>query len=408
MEVPINRRSCLRTIAASLTAPSLSVLARPAPTFANGKTGGTLRSTPSVTFQGGQFVDGSGRPVFVLGANYEGPADRAWRMWEDNLFDPDLISRDMAHANAANLSVLRIFVRGSLAADLWAGRWAKLDQVLDLADRHDLKLIITLADYPEKRLASVVQLDVALASRYRSRPTILAYDLKNEPHFGNLAHTEYPPGVYVPLQTIAYVRILTAYIQFFQQGLAWAAARHATIVHYFQSPESAAWTPLKNALDQTFGAWLKPQLDGIRAVDPGRPLTVGQADPVIASLSVNDWLDFRTLHCYPPATDAGVASCLALFDAVRATVPNRPLILEEFGISNADADEQRSAALEVAIVRGVCAHGGVGACKWMLNDFPKGFNARQDAFGMYRGDGTAKPVVAAFDALGVLHPTWSP
>jgi hypothetical protein len=59
-------------------------------------------------------------------------------------------------------------------------------------------------------------------------------------------------------------------------------------------------------------------------------------------------------------------------------------------------------------VRGFRDRGGAGAFKWMLNDFPQGFNERENAFGMYRGDGTAKPVVAAFKELGTLRPVAAP
>jgi hypothetical protein len=38
----------------------------------------------------------------------------------------------------------------------------------------------------------------------------------------------------------------------------------------------------------------------------------------------------------------------------------------------------------------------------MLNDFPDGFNARENAFGMFRGDGSAKPIVATFRELTEL------
>src|SRR5688572_14776910 len=32
-----------------------------------------------------------GNPFFMIGANYEGPTDRAWLMWEDDKFDIGLI-----------------------------------------------------------------------------------------------------------------------------------------------------------------------------------------------------------------------------------------------------------------------------------------------------------------------------
>src|SRR5205809_5798778 len=121
-------------------------------------------------------------------------------MWDDGHFDSNLIRQDFERARGAGVSVLRIFVQQSLANDIRAGRWAKLDEVLTVADRAQLKVILTFADYPEIRVANLVQVDGAVTSRYRGRPTILAYDLKNEPHFGDLALAEYPPSTYVALQ----------------------------------------------------------------------------------------------------------------------------------------------------------------------------------------------------------------
>src|SRR5947207_12717670 len=81
------------------------------------------------------FLDTTGRPAFLTGANYEGPADRAWQMWTDTSFDSQLIEQDFARARAAHLSLLRIFVQPPLADDVRAKRFKKLDRVLDLADR---------------------------------------------------------------------------------------------------------------------------------------------------------------------------------------------------------------------------------------------------------------------------------
>ena len=153
-----------------------------------------------VGVRGERFVDASGQEVFLLGANYEGPADRAWQMWDEGRFDSNLIRQDFERARAAGISVLRVFLQQSLANDIREGRWTKIDGVLNLADRTGLRLIFTFADYSEGRLSNLTAVDKAVASRYRGRQTILAYDLKNEPRFGDLALSEYPNGVYVGLQ----------------------------------------------------------------------------------------------------------------------------------------------------------------------------------------------------------------
>jgi hypothetical protein len=393
---------------------------------------------PAGAVRGERFVDAAGQPLFVLGANYAGPADRAWRMWDDGRFDPALIAADLDRARCAGLSVLRVFVRRSLADDVRAGRWAKLDRVLDLADDRGLRLIVTFADYEEYDPARLAAVGAAVAARYRGRPTLFAYDLKNEPHFSDLALAVHPPGAPAPLgqaalvgalgETVAradvpahrasaqgrtdvpswlsddrayvYANTLAAYRRFAGEAQAWAAARGATPVRFMASPDAAAWAPLLAALDAALAAWLRPQLAALRAADPGRPVTVGHVDPFIASLPANRALDYRTFHRYPAASDAGVAAAVRLFDDVRAALPGQPLVLGEFGVATAAVDEQRAGALEAAVVRAVRAGGGAGALKWVLNDFPNPDNQREATLGMFRADGSPKPVVAAFRALG--------
>jgi hypothetical protein len=401
---------------------------------------------PPARVRGEHLVDRSDRPVFMVGANYEGPADRAWQMWDDQLFDPALIAQDLGRARAANLSVLRMFVQPPLVTDIRAGRWAKLDRVLDLADRHGLGIILTFADYWEADLAELATIDAAVAARYRGRSTIFAYDLMNEPHFSELALARYPPGVVVPLQDPAlvaavgemiapediaehrtseqgqrdipghlddqqahvYANLLAAYRRFLQDGWAWARAHNSTAIRYSGAPDSAGWNPLKGAVNDTLAAWMKPRLDALRSADPDRPVTVGHVDPILASLPANDRLDYRTLHHYPAASSEAVTASIALFDDVRTAIPGKPLVLGEFGFSTAAVDELESAALEAATVRAVREARGAGALKWMLNDFPNGLNPHENAFGIYRADGSAKPVVAALQALGELRPLSEP
>src|SRR6187551_2872387 len=133
------------------------------------------------TISGTTLIDPSGRPIFLIGANYQGPADRAWQMWADDQFDLALIGQDFTRARAAGLGVLRIFVQKPLADDLVSGRWQKLDRVLDLADKQGLAVILTLNDYTDWDLARVAKLDGMIAGHLKGRGTVVALDLKNEP-----------------------------------------------------------------------------------------------------------------------------------------------------------------------------------------------------------------------------------
>ncbi|MCC6177512.1 MAG: cellulase family glycosylhydrolase [Chloroflexi bacterium] len=395
-----------------------------------------------VSARGEMLVDEAGRPFFLLGASYQGPADRAWKMWADDQFDATLIAMDFGRARAAGLNALRIFVQYPLAQDAMAGRWNKLDQVLDLADRNHLRLIVTLADYTDWDLARLATVDDAIAARYRGRPTILAYDLKNEPRFGDLALSIYPPESTASLQdaglvprigermtqaelpeyrasddgkkviperltddrAYVYLNVLRAYLQFLDDSAAWAKKHDATSVRYVGSPEGAAWAPLVDALNDSLAAWMRPRLGAIRRADPDRLVTLAHVDTFLATQPVNDWLDYRTYHRYPTATPAGIRAALALWDDVRSAVPGRPLVLGEFGFSNDATDEAMTATLEANLVQGIRDRGAAGAIKWMLNDFPNGANPRENSFGMYRGDGSPKPVVATFRAIAELPP----
>ncbi|MBI3979561.1 MAG: cellulase family glycosylhydrolase [Chloroflexi bacterium] len=140
-----------------------------------------------VTTAGGRLRGPDGAGFFLLGANYVGGPDRSWAMWQDGRFDAGLIEQDLLRARAAGLNTLRLFVQPPLQQEIAAGQWRKLDAVLGLAEQHGISLIVTLYDYREDDLAKVAALDGAIARRYATRRAVLAYDLKNEPHYQDLA-----------------------------------------------------------------------------------------------------------------------------------------------------------------------------------------------------------------------------
>lgn len=387
---------------------------------------GAQAAAGRIQVRGDHFVDPSGQPVFLLGVNYEGPIHQAWQMWDDNRFSLPLIRQDFIRAQGAGaFGVVRIFVQKPLADDIAAKRWAKLDQVLDLADQSGLRIILTFADYPESQLANLTPIDTAVASRYRGRSTILAYDLKNEPRFSDLALAQYPPQYRVPLQDPTLVptgetisqRDIPAYRGTDQgqkdipsrlsDAQAYAYANFLSAYRHFLAQEgdwATSWGPLKDMLNDTLATWIKVRTDAVHQGDPGALVTIGHVDAIIANLPANNGLDYRDFHRYPSASSASIASTMALLDDMRAALPTKPLVLGEFGFSNANVDEQKSASLEAEMVQSFRDHGGAGALKWMLNDFPDGFNARENAFGMYRQDGTPKPVVVTLGSLRGIQP----
>lgn len=398
------------------------------------------RANPGlVTAVGNRLVRPDGSSLFVVGANYVGAPDRSWTMWQDGRFDVNIVERDLQRAKAAGANTVRVFVRPPLQQEVLAGRWSKLDAVVDLAERYGLYLIMTLYDYREDDLSKVVPVDKAIASRYAGRAGILAYDLKNEPHYQDLAIAQYPGGT-PPLQTdvliahygqqmsqqevdawrqteegrahipsrfsareaYIYANNYRLYQRFLAEAGDWVTARNYNVstLDYLDSPDGARWGLLRDALDQTLAAWLKPQVEAVRAGDQARLITVGYSDAVLAGLPTNGSLGFMSIHRFP---NVGVKPLLVVFDLLddlRRIFPNKPVVFEEFGYSNASLDAALTAKYETAMVLQLMSQGMAGGAKWSLYDVAEGFNATQMNYGLYRTDGSAKPVVQALRAIG--------
>ncbi len=421
----------------------LTAAGTPGTVRAEGPTTAGQQAPPAarmVSSEGERLLNFMGSPIFILGANYEGPADRAWTMWEDGQWDAELVRQDLARARSAGLNTLRVFVQSGLARDIEAGRWEKLDTFIDMAWKQGLHVILTLYDYVEPDLARVARVAGQIARRYARHPAILAYDLKNEPHLSDLLTATYPPGTPpTPLHTSAlvqaygerqarndipafraseegqklvptrltddqayfYVNAVLIYRDFLAQATQWVRARDydASILDFLQSPDAAPWQPLLSALDQALDAWIRPQIQAIRSADPSRPITVGYSDLVLASRPANRQLDFHSIHRYPGASSRGLRLLDSTLQKFRAILPGQPVFLGEFGFSNASLDPDRTASLEMAVFLQLLAGRTAGGAKWMLNDFPNGFNQRENNLGMFRGDGTPKPIVPALAAL---------
>lgn len=385
---------------------------------------------------GGRLLGPNGAPMFVVGMNYEGPADRAWQMWDNDKFDTAAIGADFERAaKQAGVNTLRIFVQGNLATDLSADRFEKLEQVVSLAETQNLQLIVSLHDYGERDLGKVSGMAGKVAQHFRGRPGILAFDLKNEPRFGDLALTKYssPP----PLQqqdmikafgerlarndlsgyrasddgsktipsylnddeAYVYVNNLRLYRELLADAAAWVKEHGGTTLDYLDSQEGRKWAPFVDALNATLKDWIAPQLQAIRKADFTRGVTVDHVDVVLAKLSANDALDFQSVHRYPGASAASIRANLSLLKTIGRAHPGKPLILSEFGFATETLDQDRSALAETAIMLGLVAQDNAGGAKWMLNDMPQGFNMRERTLGAFHVDGSPKPIVGALAAL---------
>ena len=385
---------------------------------------------------GERLLGANGAPLFLTGMNYEGPADRAWQMWDSGKFDPGAIEADFVRASEqAGVNVLRIFIQPALLADIAQNRFDKLDTVVDLAEKHHLMLILSLHDYGERDLGKVAATAGQLAQRYKNRAGVLAFDLKNEPRFGDLALTKYAAPV--PLQQRAlidtfgeqlprdqlaayrasdegsktipgylsdddawiYVNNLRLYRALLADAAAWVKDHGGTTLDYLDDPAGQKWAPFTSALNATLQGWIKPQLDAIKAADRSRPVTVDHVDVVLARLPANDALDFESLHRYPAASGASIRANLTLLSKVESAHPGKPVVWSEFGYASNAVDPDKGAIDETAIWLGLLAQHAAGGAKWMLNDMPPGFNQRERTLGAFRLDSTPKPVVGALAAV---------
>ncbi|MGE5620606.1 MAG: cellulase family glycosylhydrolase [Sphingomonadaceae bacterium] len=360
-----------------------------------------LEGPSAASIQGGKLALPGKGPSFLLAVNYEGPADRAWQMWEDGKFDPGLIEADLRRSRAAGFSTVRVFVQPPLVKDIQANRWDKLDSFLSMAQRQGLSVILALYDYGERDLAKVAEIDSRIAARYVGNATILAYDLKNEPHFSDLASALYPGGARSPIEMAGAEATLKSYQEFVAAAGAWVTERNYLVstLDYIDSPEGRRWDGLLGTVNASLAMWLQPQIDAIRKADNQRPITVAYSDLILAKLPANGTLDYVTVHRYPNASGKAVEGVARVLNNLRAAFPGKPVLLGEFGFSTSGMSPEESANYEAALYMLLLAEGQGGGGKWMLNDFPKGANERQNAFGAFRADGSAKPVVPAVQGL---------
>lgn len=381
------------------------------------------------------LVNSKGSPFFALGVNYAGYFDRAWKMWEANLFDPNLIARDFRKAQNAGFNTIRLFVHPALAEDIGKGNFAKLDQVLSLAQDHQLLVMLSLNDAHWLDLTRVGNLDAKIAARYKDVPTIFSYDLENEPVFYNLVAAVYPQKYRPPIHTsqlidqygvrvsrteaadlqsrrqipshlnadtaFYYINALRLFIEYDNALKAFVNRGKGTIVDFMLSAEATPWHTLIEVLDKTVESWLRARMDPIRAAGSQQLLTVGWNWLHFAALPANRLLDIQEYHNYEAATLSGFNINAAHLSGLRRVFPQHPLIFGEFGWSNqSSSDPAQSKAVsptltgfyEAATYAYLRANGLAGGFKWMLNDVQAPNNPYEANFGVFSAGDTPKPI----------------
>jgi len=412
-----------------------------------------------LTVRGAQVVDEQGQPVFLAGVNYEGFTDRAWKMWEDGQFDPTLIQRDFETARLGGYNTLRVFVQEGLATNILAGDFSKLDKVVALAKKQGLRLLLTLADYGEPRLENLLILDRLVAAHYRDEPTIFAFDLKNEPNFGDFAGIVYPGGEKPALQTDVLLQAYGERIsreavkswRYSDEGkrvvsvlqddeTAWHLAngyklwqefeaeagswgqpgvtvQPGTVTSLLVAPGAgragfgygvsnegrAKWGKLIEAVDGTLSRWTELRAEALRQAAPQTLLTIGFNDMSLAILpGPNRYLDFISPHIYGYLSD--LAGTYLSLETLRSFYPVRPIVFEEFGYSgvqwpSAPVDSEVVAGYETAVWLWLRQHDFAGGYKWLLNSPTNNPNHYEAGFGLLDSDNKPNPNFLAARAV---------
>ncbi len=119
------------------------------------------------------------------GINYY-PSKHPWLDFWIN-FDADIVDHDLGEASSLGFNCIRFFIPYEIfgGPSIHEEYLLKMDQLIYLAKRHDLKLIPCLFDFPSgyslhRYLDYDRHLEILL-SRYNQENTIVLWDIKNEP-----------------------------------------------------------------------------------------------------------------------------------------------------------------------------------------------------------------------------------
>jgi hypothetical protein len=391
-------------------------------------------SGDKVQISGTRFAESDGSSLFLYGVNYEGPFDRAWLMWDNLRFDPVMIETDFRTAAKVGINTIRIFVQPQLRDSINLGDYGKLDTVIDLARRNNLYVLLTLQDYREHDLSAEANLAWRIASRYAGNPTMLGYDLRNEPNFGELVAARYPVGADVPLQSDEVLRVYgerhsQQYVNQYratQQGASeipeYMSSRQAyyfknamrlwdefqqtmsnwlvshggrTPIEFLESQDATPWQPFYQMLNRTVQSWIDVRQNAIHNADSRALVTVGWNNPILARLPANSRLNFISFHNFPGEGYEGLTGTLTYLEQLKTAFPQQPVVLEEFGYSNLRFDgssvpQTRTASYETAIWLYLHWRGFAGGYKWMLNNFPPSFNRFEAGLGLLDDEGRPK------------------
>jgi Cellulase (glycosyl hydrolase family 5) len=305
------------------------------------------------------------------GINYY-PQKTAWKDFWIN-YDDTVIEKDLALMRTLGANSVRIFINYEQfgKGNVVPEMLLRLDHFLENATKNNLKVLVTLFDFNSN------------------------YQLLNFPATDRQLET-----------------LLTRY-RTHEAILGWDLKNEPDLDFHYQNPGDVK-------------EWLSLMIPKARKYDPNHPITIGWAFPENATL-YSENLDFVSFHYYKNTTELS-----SILDSLQAKIPSKPIVLEEFGISNYQSfifpigkSEKQQANYLAEIMEILAPRKQVSFFYWTLYDFdivsgeiagnkPWQRNT-QKYFGLLTKDGHLKESGAVFkgergkEALNILEriqPFW--
>ncbi|WP_179021754.1 glycoside hydrolase family 2 TIM barrel-domain containing protein [Winogradskyella forsetii] len=252
----------------------------------------------------------------IKGINYY-PQANPWDMFGDE-FSTDTISKDFKIIKEAGLNSVRLFVQYEDfgKANVNPKKLEKLKKTLDVAEAHNLKVVLTLFDFYGDYSVMSWTLNQrhaeTIVEALKDHNALLAWDIKNEPNLD------------------------------------------------FESRQK-----------DVVIAWLDHMIDLVKSVDDVHPVTIGWSNTQSASI-LKDKVDFVSFHYYEELEKLDDA-----IKTMKIEIPNKPLVLQEFGMSSYSgfwkpfgSSEEDQANYHKKIQEQIAAH-NLQFMSWTLYDFVK-------------------------------------
>lgn len=317
----------------------------------------------SIAPDGRSFVTAEGKPFVPFGINYYRPgtgwAPQVWKQW-----DAEATRRDFKLMREHGVNCVRVFL--SYGSQYWtpgelnADGIKKFDEFLAIAEEHGIYVHPTGPDHweglpkwaradrvaDEKNLAALESFWRLLAARYKNRPVIFSYDLRNEPEvaWNNPVMQEKWPRW-----------VINKHGSREKAFAAWnlAPADALPIPEIEKEPRKALLLDYHRFREDIADEWTRRQTQAIKSADPHALVTVGLIQWSVPSVlpRVGHYsgfhprrqaplVDFLSVHFYPLAEGAYQYRDAAdeeknlayLHSVVReVAAPGKPVVIGEFG-----------------------------------------------------------------------------